>query len=119
MAPTSALAEFCRHLLRRPHEGDGSNNPESIGSEELKFSPAPGSSTFEAQPPKKQKGKKVAKAKEINQLETKVSPTSKAKSGLNVLDKSFPYLQFMDKELMTLAYFEQLQGDKNGLVEKF
>ena len=30
----------------------------------------------------------------------------------------FPYLQFMYKELMTLAYLEQPRGGKDGLVEK-
>ena len=33
--------------------------------------------------------------------------------------KDFPYLQFMDKELMTSTCLEQLRGDEDSLVEKF
>ena len=33
--------------------------------------------------------------------------------------KDFLYVEFMDKELMTLALLEQLRGDDDSLVEKF
>ena len=34
------------------------------------------------------------------------------------MEKSFPYLQFMDKELIILACLEQLQGNLDDLLEK-
>ena len=42
------------------------------------------------------------------------------KSKISVAAKDFPYVEFMDKELMTLALLEQLRGgDDDSLVEKF
>ena len=36
-----------------------------------------------------------------------------------MLAKDFPYLEFMDKELMIPVLLEQLRGDDDSLVEKF
>ena len=91
MAPKSTMAEFHRCLLKRPHEGDGSDNSRVVSFEKAKVSPALGYSVPKAPLPKKQKGKKAPKAKEVIQLDFKVPPTSKAKSELNILAKIFPY----------------------------
>ena len=80
MASKSAMAEFHHRLLKRPHEDDGSDNLGLVSSEEPKFSLASGSSAPEVPLPKKQKGKKAAKVKEVIQLDFEVPPTSEAKS---------------------------------------
>ena len=35
------------------------------------------------------------------------------------MTKDFPYPEFMDKELMTPATLERLEGDEDDLVAKF
>ena len=73
------------------------------------------------QPQKKQKGKKIAsKENDVVQLDASadVSPTSVGKSKLNTLNKDFPYKEFVDWELMTLATLEAFHGDEDDLVEK-
>ena len=50
----------------------------------------------------------MAKEKEVIQVDFDISLTSLDKSKVNVLAKNFPYLQFMDKELMNLVRLEQL-----------
>lgn len=87
--------------------------------EEPKFPTASGSLIPEDPLPKKQKVKKVAKAKEIICLDFKTLATLKDKSNLNVLAKNFAYPQFMDNELMTLTCLEQLHRNEDNLVEKF
>ena len=62
MAPKSTMAEFHCRLLKKPHEGDESDNSKLVSFEEPKFSLAPGSFTPEASLLKKQKKKKAAKA---------------------------------------------------------
>ena len=84
MALKSAMAEFHRCLLKRPHEGDGSDNPKLVSSKEPKFASALGSFVPKVSLPKKQERKMAAKAKEIIPLEFEVPPTSKAESEPNV-----------------------------------
>ena len=79
MALKTAMVEFCRCLLKRPYEGDRSDSPGLVSFEELKFSPASGSSALEAPFLKKRKGKKMAKVKEAIQLDFKVPTTLEAK----------------------------------------
>lgn len=52
----------------------------------------------------------MTKEKEVVQVDVDVSPTLADKLEINVLAKIFPYLQFMDHELMTLACLEELWG---------
>lgn len=52
----------------------------------------------------------MAKEKKIIQLDPEDSPTMENKLEINVLVKNFPYLVFMDKELMTPTCLEQLPG---------
>ena len=52
----------------------------------------------------------MAKEKKIIQLDPEDSPTVENKLEINVLVKNFPYLVFMDKELMTPTCLEQLPG---------
>ena len=80
---------------------------------------APETTALEVHPPKKQKGKRVAKEKKVIQIYLEASSTFERKSEINVLAKDFPYPEFMDKELMTPTLLEQLRGDDSGLVEKF
>ena len=65
MASKSVLAEFQCRILKRPHEGDGSNGPKSVGSGELVFTLAPNEAAPGVQPSKKHKSKKVAKENTI------------------------------------------------------
>ena len=64
MAPKSVLAEFRRRILKRPLEGDGSNNLEFVGFEDLMFTSAPNSAIPGVLPSKKQKGKKGGQREE-------------------------------------------------------
>ena len=119
MAPKSALVKLRRHILKRLLEGDRSNSPKFMGFGESVFKLALNASAPEIHHPKKQERKRLAKEKKIIQIDLEDSPTLGGKSEINVLAKDFPYSEFMDKELMTLAYLEQLQDDDNGLAEKF
>ena len=87
MAPKSVLAEFQRHILKQSLEVDRSNSLRSTASKEPK-------------------GKKAAKEKKVIQVDLEDSPTLKPKSEFNILAKDFPYLEFMDKVLMTSAYLQ-------------
>ena len=99
-----------------PSEGD-IDIPAEV--EEPRFLIASESSILETRLQKKQKGKiTISKEKEIIQVGTEASPTSKGRSEVNVLAKDFPYPQFMDNELMSLACLEQLKGDEDDLVDK-
>ena len=119
MAPKSAKAEFQRMMLNRPHRENNNNSPGSAGSEDPKFTVALWSSTPEAQPQKKQKGKNVAiKEKEVVEVDTDVSLTSVGKYELNILTEDFLYQKFKDRILMTLATLKQFRGDEDDLVEK-
>ena len=73
----------------------------------------------EIQPLKWQKGKKAAKEKKVIQADLTSAPALEAKSEVNVMTKDFPYPEFMDKELMTPATLERLEGDEDDLVAKF
>ena len=75
MAPKNALVKLYRRDLKRPHEDSGSNSPGSTGSGESKFTSALESSAPKVQPSKKQNGKKVAKQKEVIQVNVDISPT--------------------------------------------
>ena len=118
MAPKNALAMLHRKVLKRSHRDSDSNSLESTGSSEPKFSSSLESSAPEVQPSKKQKRKKVAKQKEVIQVGTDISLTSLDMSEINVMEKSFPYLQFMDKELMTPAFLERLWGNSDDILKK-
>ena len=37
----------------------------------------------------------------------------------NVLGRTFPYPEFMDKSLVTLAVLDQIGNDPDGVVDKF
>ena len=76
MAPKNALVELYRRDLKRPHEDSGSNSPGSTGSGVSKFTSAPESFALKVQPSKKQKGKKVAKQKEVIQVNVDISLAS-------------------------------------------
>ena len=116
--PLSVLAEFCCHALKRPLEGDGSNSPTSHGSGEPVVTTAPDTSTTEVNPSKKQKGKKVVKEKTVV-IDPKDPPTSKERSEYHVMEKEFPYPEFMDRELMVPTLLERLEGDDENLEAKF
>ena len=114
--PFSAVAFLTR---AKPHEEDENKSPGSRGSGGLKFFAVLKSSAPKVQPLKKQKGKKVAKEKRIVQVDLVDTPTLENKSKANVKAKYFPYPEFMDKELMTPAARERLEGDEEDLVAKF
>lgn len=111
-------AEFRHRILKRPHGESYNNSPKFASFRELKFSSAIGSSVPKVQPQRKQKGKKVAKDKDVMQVDANTSSTSMGMSELNALAKDFPYQEFMDRLLMTLATLEQFLGDKDDLMEK-
>ena len=46
-------------------------------------------------------------------------PTSKERSEYHVMEKEFPYPEFMDRELMVPALLERLKGDDENLAAKF
>lgn len=60
----------------------------------------------------------MAKDKDVMQVDANTSSTSMGMSELNALAKDFPYQEFMDRVLMTLATLEQFLGDKDDLMEK-
>ena len=71
-----------------------------------------------AQPLKKQKLKKAAKEKAVvTNLEGLA--LSKERSEIHVMDKDFPYLDCIDKELMIPALLKHLEGDDENLAAKF
>ena len=37
----------------------------------------------------------------------------------NVLDKTFPYPEFMDKSLVTPAVLDQIENNPDGVVDRF
>ena len=115
--PKSILAEFSPRALKRPLEGDGSNSPASRGLGELVFTTAPDTSTTEVNPSKKQKGKKVVKEK-IVIIDPEDPLTSKERSKYHVMEKEFPYPEFMDRELMVPALLEHLEGNNENLAAK-
>ena len=119
MAPLkSILAEFRRRGLKRPLEGDESNSSASRRSGEPIFTTAPDTSATEVNLSKKQKGKKVAKEK-IVVIDPKDPLISKEMSEYHVMEKEFPYPEFMDRELMVPALLEHLEGDNENLAAKF
>ena len=119
MAPLKpVLAEFRCRALKRPLEGDGSNSPVSRGSGEPIFTAAPDTSATEVNPSKKQKGKKVVKEKTVV-IDPEDAPNSKERSEYHMIEKEFPYPEFMDRELMVLALLERLKGDSENLAAKF
>ena len=44
---------------------------------------------------------------------------SKERSEYHVMEKEFPYSEFIDRKLMVLALLERLEGDDENLVAKF
>ena len=108
MASKSVMAKFCHYLLKKQTAEEGkSNNPDSIGSEDPKFTSILGSFALEVQPQKKQWTKKsAAKEKVVVEVDTNVSPTSMEKFDINIISKIFPYQEFMDRKLMIVAYLE-------------
>ena len=76
------------------------------------------SPTPKIQPLKRQKGNK-AEEKKVVQADLTGASALEAKSEVNVMTKDFPYPEFMDKELMTPAALERLEGDEDDLVAKF
>lgn len=68
---------------------------------------------------KETKGKNVTKEKKVILVDLENSPALGNKSEINVLARDFAYLEFMDKEIMTLACLKQLRGDDKSLVERF
>ena len=70
----------------------------------------------EVQPSKKQKGKKAAK--EVIWVDIKDNQTS-GRPEDNVLDRTFPYLEFMDKSLVTPVILDQIRNDPDGVVDRF
>ena len=118
MASKSALAILqSRILSKRPHEDDGNKSPTPRGSRDLKFSAAPESPAAETQPSKRQKGKKIAK--EVIRVDAHDSPTLESRPEDNVLDKNFPYLEFMDNTLVTPAVLDQIRNDDDIIVDRF
>ena len=119
MASKLALVELRPRILKRLLEGDKSNSPRSMGSGDQVFTSAFDTFALKIHPPKKQKGKKIAKEKKIIQVDPEDSPNLEGKSEISVLAKDFPYPEFMDKKVMIPALLEQLRGDDDGLIEKF
>ena len=116
--PKSILAEFRHRALKRPWEGDGSSSLASHRSSEPIFTATPDTSVPEVNLSKKQKGKKAAEEKTIV-IDPEDPPTSKEKLEYHVMEKEFPYLEFMDRELMVPALLERLEGDDENLAAKF
>lgn len=61
----------------------------------------------------------MAKEKKIIQVDPEDTPTLENKSEISISAKNFPYLEFINKELVTLVIFEQLQGNDDGVVDMF
>ena len=61
----------------------------------------------------------MTKEKKVILVDLENSPALGNKSEINVLARDFAYLEFMDKEIMTLACLKQLRGDDKSLVERF
>ena len=118
MALKPTLAEFRRRMLNRPREGDRSSSPKSVGSGEPVFTPASDEAAPVVHPLKKQKSKKAAKEKAmVTDLEG--LPSLKERLDIHVIDKDFPYPDFMDKELIVPALLGCLEGDDENLAAKF
>ena len=124
MAPKSSLDTLRHRILKRPH-GDVNQNPGSKASREPKFSSAlelsvpevePLKTAVEVHPSKKQKGKKARK--EVIRVDVEDNQPSRRPED-NVLDRSFPYPEFMDKSLVTSAVLDQIGNDPDSIVDKF
>ena len=89
----------------------------SRGSGEPVFTTTPDTSTIEVNPSKKQKGKKVVKEKTVV-IDPEDPLISKERSKYHVMEKEFPYSEFMDRELMVPALLERLEGNDENLAAK-
>ena len=65
---------------------------------------------------KSKKGKRAAK--EVIRVDVEDNQPS-GKSEDNVLDRTFPYLEFMDKFLVTPIVLNQIGNDPDGVVDSF
>ena len=116
--PKSALAKFRCRTLKRPLEGDRSNSPASHGLSEPIFTTTPNTTVPKVNLSKNQKGKKAAKEKTVI-IDLEDPLTSKERSEYHVMEKEFPYPEFMNRELMVPALLECLEGDDENLAAKF
>ena len=126
MAPKSIL-DTLRHCIlnKRPH-GDVNQSLGPGGSGDSKFSSASEFSVPkvqyskiapEVQPSKKQKGKKIAK--EVIRVDIEDNPSLVERPKDNILAKTFSFPEFMDKTLVTPTVLDQIEGDHDGLVDRF